>query len=241
MAVEVRVAVLDVQHLPAVGLVARADVLGERPGGRPVERDVVVVVEVEQLAELQVAGEGRRLGGDPFHQVAVGDEREGAVVDDLVPGPVEARGERALGHRHADGVGGALPERTGRGLDARRQQRLGMARRAAAPLPERLQVVERQVVAGQVQQRVEQHAAVARPRARSGRGRPSAGRADCACRCRCQRTYAIGAAPSGRPGCPEFAFWTASIASVRIVLTQSSSRPSWSVLKTRPLLLGPRS
>src|SRR4029077_17331063 len=43
-------------------------------------------------------------------------------------------------------------------------------------------------------------------------------------KCRCQRTYAIGAAPRGRPGCPDSAFWTASIASVRIVSTQSSSR-----------------
>ena len=42
-------------------------------------------------------------------------------------------------------------------------------------------------------------------------------------RWRCHSTYAIGAAPSGRPGWPEFAFWTASIASVRIVSTQSSS------------------
>src|SRR5215470_9561021 len=33
----------------------------------------------------------------------------------------------------------------------------------------------------------------------------------------------MGAAPSGRPGCPDSAFWTASIASVRIVSTQSSS------------------
>src|SRR5262245_22656040 len=42
-------------------------------------------------------------------------------------------------------------------------------------------------------------------------------------KCRCQSTYAIGAAPRGSPGCPDSAFWTASMASVRIVSTQSSS------------------
>ena len=34
---------------------------------------------------------------------------------------------------------------------------------------------------------------------------------------RVQSAYAIGAAPIGAPGWPEFAFWTASIESVRIV------------------------
>src|SRR5919108_559172 len=34
---------------------------------------------------------------------------------------------------------------------------------------------------------------------------------------RVQSTYAIGAAPIGAPGCPEFAFWTASIERVRMV------------------------
>src|SRR5437879_11510815 len=42
-------------------------------------------------------------------------------------------------------------------------------------------------------------------------------------RCRVHRTYPIVAAPMGRPGCPEFAFWTASMDSVRIVLMQRSS------------------
>src|SRR6185369_16267132 len=35
---------------------------------------------------------------------------------------------------------------------------------------------------------------------------------------------AIGAAPIGAPGCPEFAFWTASMESVRIVVIARRSR-----------------
>src|SRR3954462_13857694 len=42
--------------------------------------------------------------------------------------------------------------------------------------------------------------------------------------CRVNRAYASGASAIGVPGWPEFAFWTASIDNVRIVLTQSSSR-----------------
>src|SRR5712691_148003 len=44
----------------------------------------------------------------------------------------------------------------------------------------------------------------------------------------------MGAAPSGRPGCPELAFWTASIESVRMVFTHNSSRDLRTVLKTPP-------
>src|SRR4051812_33331927 len=44
----------------------------------------------------------------------------------------------------------------------------------------------------------------------------------------------------GVPGCPEFARWTASMDSVRMVLTHSSSKARWSVctVKAAPLLPG---
>ena len=60
---------------------------------------------------------------------------------------VELGGEPALRDGHADGVREALAERSGRRLDAGRQAVLRVARRAAAPLAERLEVVERDVVA----------------------------------------------------------------------------------------------
>ena len=87
---------------------------------RAVDRDLVVVVEVDELAEPEVAGDRRGLGRDALHQVAVGADRVDAVVDDLVARAVEALGEEALGDRHADAVREALAERAGRRLDARR-------------------------------------------------------------------------------------------------------------------------
>ena len=54
------------------------------------------------------------------------------------------------------------PERPGRGLDAEGVPELGMAGRARAQLPEALQLLQRHVrIAGEVEQRVEQHRAVA--------------------------------------------------------------------------------
>ena len=144
-------------HVPAVGLEALAHVLGEGEVGGAVDGDVVVVVEQDQLAELLVAGVGGGLAADALHHAAVAGEHVGVVVDDVV---AEGGGEEALGHGHADGVGDALAERAGGRLDAGGVPELGVTRRAAAPLAERLEVVHGQVVAGQVQHGVEQHARV---------------------------------------------------------------------------------
>ena len=83
------------------------------------------------------------------------------VVDDRAVRPVELVGEPALRDGHPDRVREALAERSGRRLDAGRQAVLGVARGDAAPLAERLEVLERDAVAGQVEERVEQHAGVA--------------------------------------------------------------------------------
>ena len=77
-----------------------------------------------------------------------------------MPVAIELRRQPPLGDGHPDRVGEALAERPGRRLDARRQAVLGMARGPRAPLPERLEVVEREVVAGQVEHRVQQHRGV---------------------------------------------------------------------------------
>ena len=154
--------VLDRLHVPALRLEALGLVLGgEGERGRAVDRDVVVVVEVDEPAEAEVAGERRGLVADALHQVAVRADRVDAAVDDVVVGPVVALGQEAVGDREADAVREALPERTGRGLDALGHEVLRMARRSRFPLPEALQLLEREVVAGQVQRGVLEDAGVA--------------------------------------------------------------------------------
>ena len=66
-----------------------------------------------------------------------------------------------LGQGISNAVGMALAERTGGGFHAGRDADLGVARRLAVQLAEAPQLFDGQVVAGQVQQRVQQHRAVA--------------------------------------------------------------------------------
>jgi hypothetical protein len=73
----------------------------------------------------------------------------------------EARARERRGEPHAGAVREALPERSRSRLDAGRVAVLRMTGRARAELAELAQVVEREVVAEEVQQRVEQHRRVA--------------------------------------------------------------------------------
>ena len=105
----------EVHDVPAVGLEAHADVVAVGERGVAVDRDVVVVVDADQVAEPLVAGERGGLVADALHEAAVAGDHERVVVDDVV---AELRAQAPLGDRHADGVGEALAERPGGDLDA---------------------------------------------------------------------------------------------------------------------------
>jgi hypothetical protein len=159
-----RPAVVQPLHVEPVGLVAEPDVLAEREARGALDRDAVVVVDQAELVQAEEARDRARLTRDALHDVAVGADRVGAVVHQRAAVAVVAHGQHGLRERHADGVSDALPERAGRDLDARDRVlalELGVPGRPGAPLPELLQVVEREVVAGEVQRRVLEDARVA--------------------------------------------------------------------------------
>ena len=77
-------------------------------------------------------------------------------------GLVEARGEPGFSDSHTDRVTKALAERTGGDFDADGVAAFGMAGSFAAPLAEALEFIEREIIAGKMEQAVEQHGAVTR-------------------------------------------------------------------------------
>src|SRR5271166_1449500 len=66
----------------------------------------------------------------------------------------------ALGNRHAYRIATSLAERAGSGFRSWDETKFRMARCLRTPLPKLLDIVKRKIVAGQVQQGVEQHACV---------------------------------------------------------------------------------
>ncbi len=148
------------EHAPPVGAEALGGVVGEPAVDGAVDGDAVVVVQRDELAELPGAGQRAGLVADPLHEAAVAQEDVGAVVHDGVAGTVELIAEEPLGQGHAHGVGQPLAQRAGGGLDAGGEAVLRVARGLAVELAEALELLERQGVAAQVEQRVEQHGRV---------------------------------------------------------------------------------
>ena len=137
---------------------------------------------------------------------------------------VEQAALAAGGHRHADRVADALAERAGGGLDAGGVAVLRVARGLAAPGAQRLEVVELEAVAGEVELDVQGEAASARRRARTGRGRASAGRPGRAASPSGTAGTPTGARLIAVPGWPLPTFCTASMARTRTVSTARWSR-----------------
>ena len=153
---------INLLHVPAVGFKALVLVFRKGQVCVAINRDFVVVVEINQFAQAQMTGQTGGFLGHPFHNVPVADHCVGVVIDDCKAGPVVACSQPALGNRQPHAVGKALAQRTGRRLHAGGVAPFGMAGGAAAPLPEVLEFVQRQIVAGQVKHRIDQHRAVAR-------------------------------------------------------------------------------
>ncbi len=154
-----RLAVLTIHalHMPAIGLEALGRVIGEPALNLAVDRNAVVVVEHDELAELECAGQRAGFVRNAFHEAPIAAKYPGVMVDDRQFGPVEVRRENLFGQRHADAVGEPLSERPGRGLDAHGDVVLGMAGRAATELAEIAQLIHGDRIAGQMQQRIQQH------------------------------------------------------------------------------------
>ncbi len=148
---------VDGQRVPTVRPEPAGDVLGERPVGGTIEADPVVVVEEDGLAQLVVTGERGRLRGNALHEVAVGDEGERPVIDEVV---AEDGVEVLLGHRQPDRRAEALAQRAGRRLDTEMGLALGVAGRRRPELAEGPDVIEGDTEARQVEQGVQQHGGV---------------------------------------------------------------------------------
>src|SRR5262249_29993464 len=127
------------------------------------DRDVVVVVENDQVAQFLVPGERGDLVADALLDIAVRGEHVDVVVERAGAGRrvrVEQATLAAGGQGHADRVPQPLPERPGGRFRPGGEPVLGVTGGAAAPAPVLLDVVQRQPVPGQVQLQVKGEAGV---------------------------------------------------------------------------------
>ena len=115
---------------------------------------MVVVPDDGDVAQLLGAGEGGGLGGDAFLEAAVaGDDVDVVVEDGLAEGGlgIEQAVDAAGVHGEADGGGDAGAQRAGGDLDALGVAVLGVAGGEGAGGAKRLNVVEFEAEAGEVE------------------------------------------------------------------------------------------
>ncbi|CCJ99103.1 hypothetical protein BN130_1737 [Cronobacter malonaticus 507] len=141
------VAVNLMHHVPVVGFETFGGVIGKPAFGFAINRDAVVIVEANELAEAQRARERADLMGDAFHQAAVAHKHIGIMIHNLMARAVELRRERFLGNRQTNSIRQPLAERPGGGFHARRIADFRVARRFGVQLAEVFQLFHRQVVA----------------------------------------------------------------------------------------------
>jgi hypothetical protein len=105
-----------------------------------------------------VARNRDRLLADPFHQIAIGDQHIGMMVDNSA----ELRVQHALGKRHPNRRAETLAERPRGRLHPWCMAVFGVARRSRSELAEALQLFDGHAwFAGQIKQCVKQHRAMA--------------------------------------------------------------------------------
>ena len=186
--------VFDGDHMPAGGGEPLVDIFGKTEQCAPRKGDPVIVVQKGQLPQSEVSGKRTGLCGEPFHQIAVAGKNVGSMIDDRMFGSVETSRQVRLRDRHSDRRPDPLAEGARCHFHPGGMQALRMAGRFAPPLAERLQVVEGEVVSGEIKERIEEHRGMpgrqdetvpvgperigrivlqmARPEGEGGRGRP---------------------------------------------------------------------
>lgn len=95
---------------------------------------MVVIVDGNQVAKLQVTGHGGSLAGNTLHSAAITEEAEGVVVEQLVAGLVEDTSGVLLGNGQTNSVGETLTQRASGNLDTGGVVGLGVTRGDAVDL-----------------------------------------------------------------------------------------------------------
>ncbi len=152
--------VADELHVPAVPFETEPRVVAEGEIGVAFDRYVIVIVEADQPTQFVVAGERCGFVRDPFHEITVTRDEIRVVIDDPLRA-IEYSGRVCFRDRHSDCIAESLSERTGRRFDARCVSVLGMSGCLAVQLTKIPDVVERQVVASEIEDAVQQHRCMA--------------------------------------------------------------------------------
>lgn len=122
---------------------------------------MVVVVDGDEVAELQVTSHTRGLARHTLHSAAITEEHKSVVVNEVEAVLVELSSAMCLSNSKSDSVCETLAQRTSRDLNTGGVVSLRVTRGDTVDLTESLDVVEGERVAEEVEERILEHTSVA--------------------------------------------------------------------------------
>ena len=128
--------------MPAVCFKALGRIVSEPALHLAIDGNTVVIIDGNQLAQPQRAGQRAGFVGDTFHQTTITQKYPGVVIDNGVTIAVELRGQRFFGDRHAHRIGQTLTQRASCGLNAWRVAELWVPGRLTVQLSELFNVLD---------------------------------------------------------------------------------------------------
>mmetsp|Transcript_61966 Transcript_61966/g.98130 ORF Transcript_61966/g.98130 Transcript_61966/m.98130 type:complete len:523 (-) Transcript_61966:186-1754(-) len=161
--IHIGVALRHFQDLPSIALKALADILSEGEIGVSIDGDAVVIVESNQLSQTQVASICASFVRNSLLHASITCNGVGVVVDQLHARFVVNCCKVGFSGRQANRVGDTHAKGSGGHFNALGLEVLWVAGSLGTPLSELLDVIDGDaLVASQMQQRVLEHATVAR-------------------------------------------------------------------------------
>src|SRR5438067_7258007 len=154
------VVALDFLGIESVGLKTFSRVLALRLVGHGIERDGVGIVNQNQIIEPEMPGEGARFRRHAFLETTVARQAKNMLVENAMFAGVEMCLRHFRSHCHTNRVANALPQRAGGTLDAGCVAKFRMSRRFRMQLAKIFDVLDRNVVAAQMQPGIQKHTAV---------------------------------------------------------------------------------
>lgn len=159
--VQVVVSIANGLNVPSVCLHSLVDILGERTVDVTINGNMVVVVNGDQVAQLQMTGKGSGLAGNTLHVASITHENIGVVVDDLKSWSVELGRLVVLSNGQTDCIGETLAKRTSCDLDTWSVVSFRVTWGDAVDVSEVLEVRHRESIAGKMENGILEHACMA--------------------------------------------------------------------------------
>ncbi len=141
----------NILYLPMVALKTLGHVIRVGQLRIAFDADVIVIVNANKLAKTQMSGQRSRFMGCALHQVTITANDIGMMVDDFMPFSIVGRRQMGFCDGHSDCRHHTLTKRAGGRFHTWRNSILRMAGSFASPLAKILEVLEGNIITGQME------------------------------------------------------------------------------------------